>query len=87
MMGNSEQQRLFMLINQASFAMDDTRLFLDTHPGDQDAMAYFEKMKGIREEALEQYTNIYGPINSYDVNASNCWTWNEGPWPWEGGGC
>ena len=37
------RQELMNRINAASFAVDDVKLFLDTHPCDKEAMEYFEK--------------------------------------------
>jgi len=86
-MKNPEQRKLFNLINQVSFAMDDTRLFLDTHPHDGEALSYFKKMQEVRKQAICEYTRMYGPIVAYDVDNSNTWTWSSEPWPWEVGGC
>ena len=39
------RRELFEYINQISFAVDDVKLFLDTHPGNQKALEYFQKYK------------------------------------------
>ena len=39
-------------VNAASFAVDDVKLFLDTHPCDKEAMEYFEKYQEMRENVL-----------------------------------
>jgi spore coat protein JB len=84
-MNNSEQNNLMCTINQTSFAIDDVKLYLDTHPNCMDGIAYYEKMKKIRMQAVNEYTNKYGPITAYDVTIKgNTWDWNEGPLPWEG---
>lgn len=82
-MNNCDCEKLKRIINMSSFAMDDTRLFLDTHPDSREAMMYFEKNRQIREHALNEYNQNFGPMCSYDVNAGNYWSWNSGPWPWE----
>lgn len=76
--------KLMCVITEASFAIDDVKLFLDTHPYDQDALDYYEKYRDIRNEAMKQYRDCYGPISAYDVNVDNAWTWINEPWPWEG---
>ena len=43
------RQELMNRINAASFAVDDVKLFLDTHPCDKDAMEYFEKYQEMRK--------------------------------------
>ena len=49
------RQELMNRINAASFAVDDVKLFLDTHPCDKDAMEYFEKYQEMRKCALREY--------------------------------
>ena len=41
----NEQHHLLMYIDQISFALDDTVLFLDTHPCDTEALAYYQELK------------------------------------------
>ena len=38
------RRELFEYINQISFAVDDVKLFLDTHPGNQKALEYFQRI-------------------------------------------
>lgn len=77
-------------IDMVSFAVDDILLYLDTHPCDQDALAYFEKYDRERREALEEYARLYGPL-LVDFAGCGCdgnWNWTQKPWPWqEGGNC
>lgn len=82
-MYSNECKNLEKIIGMASFAMDDARLYLDTHPGDVEAMEYFHKYHHIREHAMQEYTSKCGPMCAYNVEADNHWTWNCGPWPWE----
>lgn len=79
-MQKCDYERLLHIINVSSFAMDDTRLFLDTHPGDSDALMFFEKNKKIREAAIAKYNENYGAFCSYDGPMYP-------PYPWEGGKC
>lgn len=77
------RNELLDIIDKSSFAMDDTRLFLDTHPHSREALSFFNKMKEKREMAIREYTETYGPIVSYDVAPCDVWKWNMGPWPWQ----
>lgn len=83
-MSVNSRDKLFACITATSFVMDDLRIYLDTHPTDQEALDYWEKVSRVRKEAVEEYTKCYGPIYSYDVKVKNNWTWVEEPWPWEG---
>ena len=64
--------------------MDDLRLYLDTHPCDQEALCYFIKIQEARQEVLHTYTMNHGPIYQYMVDVDNYWNWVNDPWPWEG---
>ena len=82
------RRELFEYINQISFAVDDVKLFLDTHPGNQKALEYFQKYKEKRIEALKEYAEVYGPLTVDAVSEnSDCWNWINEPWPWQEGGC
>lgn len=78
-----DQQKLFMYINEVSFAIDDVVLFLDTHPENKQALDYYDNYKKIRKEAVAEYTKLYGPLSVDDVNSCNYWAWIKEPWPWE----
>lgn len=84
---SAEQEKLFMKIQKVSFAMDDLRLYLDTHPCCEKGLEYFQKLKEMREKALKEYTKMYGPLVAYDVAECDVWQWNDGPMPWQLGGC
>lgn len=77
---------LFHQIECISFAMDDMRLFLDTHPYDNEAIDYMKYLMCLRNDALKIYSKKYGPIYSYDFEIDGCWNWNAGPMPWANGG-
>ncbi len=68
------RNELLDIINKTSFAMDDTRLFLDTHPNSREALMFYTKMQEKRNMAIREYTENYGPIRAYEVM---------GPWPWQ----
>lgn len=82
------RKELLDWINAVSFAADDSKLFLDTHPQDQNALRYFEEMKMHRVEALKEYAKYYGPLTLDTASvASDRWCWINEPWPWQEGGC
>ena len=82
------RRELFEYINQISFAVDDVKLFLDTHPENQKALEYFQKYKEKRMEALKEYAEVYGSLTVDTASEnSDCWKWINEPWPWQEGGC
>lgn len=86
-MMDMDRSKLMKVITQASFALDDARLFLDTHPKCEEAIEYYNKAQAVRQEAWDEYTRRFGPLTFYEVSDENCWEWNKGPMPWEGGNC
>ena len=74
------QSQLIEYINQVSFAVNDITLFLDSHPKNQKALAYFHEHSERRNEALKEYARRFGPLTIDTANdaASNSW---------EGGNC
>ena len=93
----SDRQALLQKINEASFAVVDTTLYLDTHPTDQEALQYFKMVMNQRKQALEEYESRFEPlivdcVNPKDNNktgyctdypAKEHWTWADGPIPWD----
>ena len=56
------REKLLAWIDQVSFAVVEMNLYLDTHPEDEDALAFFREKVEIRKEALKQYAEQYGPL-------------------------
>ena len=80
----AEKEALMRQIDQASFAMDDVLLYLDTHPTDQEALNYYHHAAGLRREAMEAWQTQYGPLLVDSVKNMDRWTWMTEKWPWEG---
>lgn len=77
------QQVLFRKIKQYDFTLKELNLYLDTHPNCRRGLAMFQKYKKLREEALKEYNEKFGPITPEQSNNSQHWTWIDDPWPWE----
>ena len=88
-MNGQNRRSLLQNITEISFAAYDTLLFLDTHPDDQQALAYYREMSQKRQEAMAEYGRQFGPltVDCASVAAGNHWQWINQPWPWEGGAC
>lgn len=54
-MNGQNRGSLLQYITEISFAVYDTLLYLDTHPEDQQALAYYQDMDQKRREALAEY--------------------------------
>lgn len=79
------QSQLLQWINYVSFAVNDIILYLDTHPGDEEALNYFRHYKELRKQGLRAYADQYGPLTIDSAKVGNYWSWASQPWPWEGG--
>ena len=78
-----ERQKLLRQIQIHNFAITDVILYLDGHPTCQPALAYYEKHKQLRDEAVALYNQRFGPLNMRENTNPNRWTWVDDPWPWE----
>ncbi len=78
------ENQLLQKVYETGFALDEITLYLDTHPMDTQAMAYYQYAKKANQEAVAAYEKVYGPLLINQVNAGS-WTWTANPWPWEGG--
>ena len=83
-MAMTEQQNMMRRLQIQSFVLDDVRLYLDTHPDDSRALAYYQKYRALKEQTEAEYVKNFGPINRCQVESDTRWTWVDTPWPWEG---
>lgn len=74
---------LLRRIQMLDFAMVEAKLYLNTHPCDEDAMRYFEKNRELHESALRSYERRFGPLSVDSVRVEkDGWSWIDSPWPW-----
>ena len=84
------RRELFNYINEISFAVDDTKLFLDTHPWDQNALLFFNECSRKAERSITGICFCLRlRLRLYTATAceSDYWSWINEPWPWQEGGC
>lgn len=77
---NMMLQKIMML----DFALSDITLFLDTHPNDAEAFAYYQKMSSYLKETKHEYVRLYGSLSNRDICRDH-YDYISAPWPWEGG--
>lgn len=83
---NTQRARLFEEIGKISFAIDELRLYLDTHPRCTEALEMIKEYMKKRHELVAEYTSKYGAITAYAINDGDKeWLWNAGYMPWENG--
>ena len=62
---------------EAAFTLWELRLYLNTHPHDQEALALFARLCRCIEG------NTYATAFLPDGGCGQDWNWNNDPWPWE----
>lgn len=65
------------------FAAHDLSLYLDTHPGDEEAFQVYQDLLRLAEEGAKRYAAKYGPICKKDLIDAKRFSWLDSPWPWE----
>ena len=73
--GTPSRQQMLKWVDMLSFAVQEANLYLDTHPSDQAALAYFQEYNQLRCQ-IETARGGRGK-----------WEWVNRPWPWEGEDC
>lgn len=79
----NSKDNLLCVIQKYSFAIDEIKLYLDTHPNCQKGLEYYHKYRKLYKQAVEEYIKLYGPLKATHVEDNDCWTWVNEPWPWE----
>ncbi len=80
----SEQRKMEKKLQQISFVLYETALYLDTHPRCRQALAYFDRYNRQLQELTARYESRFGPVTFHgQKEGSDRWQWVSTPWPWE----
>lgn len=79
------RNKLIKEISVLSFAVYDLNLFLDTHPHDMEARAYFAEYNKALIQKEKEFAMRYNPLMQTYCDGNKDWCWNTAPLPWEGG--
>ena len=82
-MAGYDKNKLRHYIDVVSFVVDDTKLFLDTHPDNQEALVYFNNYNKARNQAVTEYSACFGPLVIAEASCDQEFKWATQPWPWE----
>jgi spore coat protein JB len=74
---------LLKRIKQYDFTLKELDLYLDTHPNCRKGLAMFAKYKKLREQAVAEYNDKFGPLTPEQNQNLENWDWVSTPWPWE----
>ena len=79
----NEREVLLRRVQICDFVLNDTALFLDTHPEDAMALAHYRKYSEMRDQAAAAYVSRFGPLSRSDYDGGPRWKWVDNPWPWQ----
>ena len=79
----NEREKLLRRIQAEDFATLETVLYLDGHPTNKKALAFYDKHRAIAKGLRDEYEGKFGPLKIYGNNDMNDWHWIDKPWPWE----
>ena len=82
-MKNHSREQLLNMVNEVSFAVDDIKLYLDTHPTDAHALAALKNALAERKAAVAAYEEAHGALTHDGLLASMDYDWVERPFPFE----
>lgn len=77
-------RKLKCRIQVLDFALQETILFLDTHPCDFEALRYYRIIRRKLDRLEKLYECKCGPLTNQGVDTEFGWEWATCPWPWEG---
>jgi spore coat protein JB len=66
-MNERNKNNLMWDLQTASFSLDNIRLFLDTHPFEENALIFYQSEKTHHSLALSEFEKTYEPLLSFDV--------------------
>ena len=81
----SRQEEMMLRLQELSFALKETELFLDGHPENRRALAYYAETKKEYDILAAEYGKTYAPITPGAAENATAWSWVRTPWPWEYG--
>lgn len=73
-------RKLLQAVDEASFFMQDLKLYLDTHPNDAEAVKMFREACSQYKECKEAFECNCYPLTSCGGSSMEYWDWLNGAW-------
>jgi spore coat protein JB len=71
-------------IQAADFVLVELNLYLDTHPGDVEAIQQYNHFAQQSKALKAQFEQQFGPLMHFGQSMSGApFAWPEAPWPWQ----
>lgn len=84
MMDRKHQFEFLKQLQEVDFVLVELNLYLDTHPGDINALKQYNWYAQERAKIAAAYEQQYGPLTHFGHSLNQYPNgWDEGPWPWE----
>lgn len=80
-----DRWKMLEWVQALCFVVVDMELYLDTHPCDAEALAYYKEAAENYKNAKKQFEEAYGPLVAVSSKDCDRWAWADMPLPWEGG--
>ena len=81
----TEREKLLGRVRMYDFALVDAIEYLDGHPENTAALAYYSEMRTAFDKAAAEYEDAFGPLTAREVDTRvGRWRWIDDPRPWEG---
>lgn len=72
-------------VQKLHFTLIDLGLYLNNQPESREALKMYDRAKLRYLEAKKNFEDEYGPLDETGIKTErDGWSWNKGPWPWEG---
>ncbi|WP_128894663.1 spore coat protein CotJB [Longirhabdus pacifica] len=71
-------------LQEIDFVLLELNLYLDTHPGDIQAIQQYNQLAMKRKQMQMEFEAAYGPLLHYGQSYTKYpFQWIESPWPWQ----
>lgn len=74
------REQCLLRLSSAQFAMWEMRVYLDTHQGNKEATALYEKYRAQYEKLKAEFEEKFGALTLGEDNSDE---WLKNPWPWD----
>lgn len=79
-----EYYQMLEELQAVDFVLVELTLYLDTHPGDAEAIQQFNQFAKERKHLKKVFESHFGPLLQFGNSYSGYpWTWKDTPWPWQ----
>ena len=83
MTNDRTKEQLMKEIMRLSFATLEANLYLDAHPSNKKALAYFNRYNEALKKLKAEYESNYGPLTADGSTCEKQWLWSTQKWPWQ----